>query len=533
MQRRELMISSIIEHAARHHGNAAVVSCRDDGRVVRTTYAALEARARRLAMVLRTLGVRQGDRVATLAMNSDRHLELYYAISGIGAVCHTINPRLAADDIAYIAAHAEDRLMFVDPAFLPIIETIAPKLTGVLRDVVVLADDAEMPADRLAPGIALRCYEALLADAAELPAWPVFDENTASALCDTSGTTGRPKGVLYSHRSTLLYAMMMASADVYALRAVDRVLPVVPMFHVNAWGLPYVAPMMGASLILPGRQLDPQALLALLNQEHVTFAAGVPTVWLGIANHLRQSGGRLASLSRVMSGGAAFPRALIAEYARLGVTVMHGWGVTESSPVTTIHAPKPGTAALDAEARLDQQATQGRTVFGVDVRAENDAGVETPWNGRTPGNLVFRGHWVASAYYRQPDTAVGPEGWFPTGDVGVVDAEGFICLTGRTKDLIKSGGEWISSIAIENIAVGHPGVAEAAAIAVPDEKWGERPLLIVVPRTGCTPQPDEIREFFRGKVPSWSVPDRVTIADALPHGATGKVLKTELRRIYA
>ena len=533
MQRRSLMISSIITHAARHHGGAEIVSRRDDGRIDRATYATLERRARRLATVLRELGVRAGDRVATLAMNSDRHLELYYAIPGIGAICNTINPRLSHDDIAYIAGHAEDRIIFVDPGFLPIVSAIAPALAPILRAVVVLAPPEAMPEAEPPPGVRLLCYETLMADAATEPDWPEFDENTAAGLCYTSGTTGRPKGVLYSHRSNVLHAMAENFADVMGLRATDRLLPAVPMFHANAWGLPYAAPMAGAALILPGRQLDPPSLLDLLNSERATVSAGVPTVWLGVLNHLRETGGGFSALGRILSGGAAVPRALMAEYAALGVHIHQAWGMTESSPVATWNAPKPATLALDAEARLDQQATQGRTVFGVDVAARNDDGAEVPWDGATQGNLVFRGHWVASAYFRQPETEIGADGWFPTGDVGVMDPEGFVILTDRTKDLIKSGGEWISSIALENIAIGHPGVAEAAAIAVPDPKWSERPLLIVVPRAGCTITPEEIRAFYRGKVPGFSMPDRVVVAEALPHGATGKVLKTELRRLYA
>jgi fatty-acyl-CoA synthase len=533
MQRRELLISSIIVHAARHHGDGEVVSRRDDGRIVKTTYRTVERRARRLVGVLRGLGVKPGDRVATLAMNSDRHLELYYAISGMGAVCNTINPRLSADDIAYIAAHAEDGLIFIDPSFAPLVEAVAPKLAGLLQAVVVLAEPDEMPACNLPPGVALHNYETLLAAAPEEPEWPSFDENTAAALCYTSGTTGRPKGVLYSHRSSVLHAMTVNCADVIGLRATDRIAAVVPMFHVNAWGLPYVAPMVGATLIMPGRQLDPVNLLGLLNAERATFAASVPTIWLGLIAHLRETGERFQTLTRIVSGGAAFPRALIGEYARLGVSVSHAWGMTESSPIVTFNAPKPATARLDNEALLDQQAKQGRVVYGVDVRAENEAGAEVPWDGETQGNLVFRGHWVTSGYYRQPETRVGAEGWFPTGDVGVIDAEGYIHLTDRTKDLIKSGGEWISSIALENIAVGHPEVAEAAAIATPDEKWGERPLLIVVPRTGCTPAPEDLRKYFEGRTPSWSIPDRVIVAEELPHGATGKILKSKLRELYA
>jgi fatty-acyl-CoA synthase len=530
MQRRELLISDILRHAARHHAEGEIVSRRDDSSLARTTYAALETRARQLMTVLHELGVQRGDRVATLAMNSDRHIELYYAISGMGAVCNTINPRLAPDDIAYIADHAEDAIIFADPGFAPILQAIAALLPR-LRAVVIVAGPAEMPALTLPPGITVHCYETLLAAADPAPSWPSFDENSAGLLCYTSGTTGRPKGVLYSHRSTVLHAMMMGFADTLGPRATDRVLAVVPMFHVNAWGFPFIAPMTGAALILPGRHLDPASLIALMNEERVTLSGGVPTVWLGVMNHLRQTGQTLHTLRRLVSGGSAVPRALIEDYAAIGVTVEQAWGSTECSPVAAYNADKP--AALDPEARMVRRAAQGRVVFGVDVRAENDAGEEVPWDGKTQGNLAYRGHWVASQYYRRPDTAVGPEGWFPTGDVGVFDPDGYIVLTDRTKDLIKSGGEWISSIALENIAVGHPEIAEAAAIAVPDAKWAERPLVLVVPRAGCEPDPAAIREYYRGRVPSWSIPDKVLVVDSLPHGATGKILKTELRRLYA
>jgi fatty-acyl-CoA synthase len=533
MQHRELLISSILDHAARYHGDGEVISVRDDNSVDRTTYAAISKRARKLATALRGLGVKPGDRVATLAMNSDRHLELYYGISGIQAVYNTINPRLAAADIAYIVDHAEDGLIFVDPGFIHIIETIAPEVAGALRAVVVLCEEAAMPAAKLPPGMALLCYETLLAGAEAIPAWPSFDERSAAGLCYTSGTTGKPKGALYTHRSSVIHTLMLCGGDVAGLRAVDRVMPMVPMFHVNAWGYPFGVPMTGGTLIMPGRHLDPPSVLKVMNAERVTIAAGVPTLWLNLLNHLRETGGRLETLERVLVGGAAMPRALIEAYQDLGMRVSHGWGMTESSSVATWGAPKPATLLRDRDGRIDEIATQGRPVYGIDVRAVDGQGNEVPWDGRTQGELSFQGHWVARAYYRKPETDIGDDGWFPTGDVGVFDSQGNIKLTDRTKDLIKSGGEWISSIDIENIAVGHPDVLEAAAIAIPDDRWGERPLLIIVPRAGCTPDPAAIRDFYRGKVAGYAIPDRVEVVASIPHGATGKILKTELRKMFA
>jgi acyl-CoA synthetase (AMP-forming)/AMP-acid ligase II len=527
MQRHELLISSIIVHAARHHGDGEVVSRRADGSLARTTYRAIEERARRLAAVLQALGVKPGDRVGTLAMNSDRHLELYYGISGMGAVCNTINPRLLPDDIAYILEHAEDGVLFCDPQLLPIVAAIALKVRA-LRAVVVLdhnVSPAELPA-----GVTLYAYEDLMGEITPIPQWPQFDENTASGLCYTSGTTGKPKGVLYSHRASVLHAMMINAADMNGLKATDRVLAIVPMFHVNGWGLPYSAPMVGAALLMPGFQLDAPSLLHLMNEERATNSVGVPTIWLNLLNHMRDTGQRPTTLKRVVIGGSAMPRAIMQALGEMGIRAIQGWGMTESSPMVTVNTPKPACLKLEGETQIHRRCAQGRVVFGADLRAEDEAGNEVPWDGKTQGNMTFRGHWIASGYYRMTPN----EGdWFPTGDVGVIDKDGFITLTDRTKDLIKSGGEWISSIAIENIAVAHPDVAEAAAIAVPHEKWGERPLLIVVPRAGCAPEPESLREFCRGKLPDWSLPDRVVIAESIPHGATGKILKTELRRIYA
>ena len=528
MQQHSLLISTVITHAARHHGDGEVVSRRPDGTLHRTTYRDIELRARKLARGLSALGAKPGDRIGTLAMNSDRHLELYYGISGSGMVCNTINPRLSHDDIAYIANHAEDGILFADPMFLPIVAAIAPRLPA-LRVVVALCAAAAVPAVDLP--VPLLCYEELLEAAAPIEAWPQFDENTASGLCYTSGTTGKPKGVLYSHRACILHAMTTNFSDVVGTKATDRALAIVPMFHVNAWGLPYAAPMVGASLLMPGAQLDAASLLDLMNSERATTAIGVPTVWMNLLNHLRDKGGKIETLKRIMMGGAAMPRALLEAYSAMGIRVTQGWGMTESSPVVAYNAPKPACLKLEGERQMGRRCAQGRVLFGTDVRAIDDAGQDVPWDGQTAGHIQFRGPWIASSYFRMPETAV--EDWFPTGDVGVIDADGFITLTDRSKDLIKSGGEWISSIAIENIAMAHAEVAEAAAIAVPHDKWGERPLLIVVARTGCTPQPDALREFCRGKMPDWSIPDRVVVAESLPHGATGKVLKTELRRIYA
>jgi len=526
MQRRELLISSIIAHAARHHGDAEVVSRRENGAVVHTTYSSIEFRARKMMGVLRELGVRMGDRVATLAMNSDRHLELYYAISGMGAVCHTINPRLSVDDIAYILGHAEDAILFVDPGFLPLAESAAARTPG-LRTLVALGEAAEIGTRGPPNGVSLHSYETLLSQANVAPDWPEFDENAASGLCYTSGTTGRPKGVLYSHRSSLLHAFGVCMPDGIGLRATDRVLPVVPMFHVNAWGLPYAAPMTGAALLMPGRQLDPVNLLDLMNAERAELAVGVPTVWSALLAHMSASGARFATLKRIMSGGAALPLALVEGFAELGVEAVQGWGMTETSPLVTANKPKPAT--VDAPA--DHACKQGRTLFGVDVRVSRAEG-EAPWDGKTPGEVFCRGHWIASGYFRHAADLLSPDGWLPTGDVGVIDKNGYLKLTDRTKDLIKSGGEWISSIDLENIAASHPDVAEAAAIALPDEKWGERPLVIVVPRQGREPDPEALRRWFAGRIAKYAVPDRVVIAESLPHGATGKLLKTELRRIY-
>jgi fatty-acyl-CoA synthase len=527
MQQAPLLISDLIRHAARHHPRAEIVAKLPSG-IHRQSYRETEHRAKQLAQALARLGVTFGDRVATLAWNSHRHVELYFAISGMGAVVNTINPRLAHEDIGYIASHAEDQVIFAELDFVPIIQAIAPGLAGTLRTVVFLCDAAELPALELPGAVTVLAYETLIAPENGAYDWPSFDENTASALCYTSGTTGKPKGVLYSHRSTVLQAMAVNAADSCGLRAVDRMMPVVPMFHVNAWSLPYAAAACGASMVLPGRFLDGASLYALIEDEHVTVSAGVPTVWLGVLENLRKTGGKFTSLYRLLIGGSACPEALFDAYGALGVEIRHAWGMSESSPIATMAAPIPGD---DASSAHRHQLSQGRVLFGIDIRIMRE-GAEAAWDGALAGDFELHGHWVATGYYRMPPS-VTADGWFPTGDVGMIDPVGFVQLTDRSKDLIKSGGEWISSIDLENIAVAHPAVREAAVIAAKHPKWDERPLLIVSLRPGITASRDDLLSIYAGKVAKWAVPDDVVIVDELPHGATGKLLKTALRAQFA
>lgn len=527
MQQAPLLISDLIRHAARHHPRAEIVAKLPAG-IHRQSYRETEHRAKQLAQALVRLGVGFGDRVATLAWNSHRHVELYFAISGMGAVVNTINPRLAHEDIGYIASHAEDRVIFAELDFVPIIQAIAPGLADTLRTVVFLCDDAELPALDLPGSVTVLAYETLIAPEDGAYDWPSFDETTASALCYTSGTTGKPKGVLYSHRSTVLQAMAVNAADSCGLRAVDRMMPVVPMFHVNAWSLPYAATACGASMVLPGRFLDGASLYALIEAERVTVSAGVPTVWLGVLENLQKTGGKFTSLYRLLIGGSACPEALFDAYGALGVEIRHAWGMSESSPIATMAAPIPDD---DAPSAHRHQLSQGRVLFGIDIRIMRE-GVEAAWDGATAGDFELHGHWVATGYYRMPPS-VTADGWFPTGDVGMIDPAGFVQLTDRSKDLIKSGGEWISSIDLENIAVAHPAVREAAVIAAKHPKWDERPLLIVSLRPGVAASKDDLLSIYAGKVAKWAVPDDVVIVDELPHGATGKLLKTALRTQFA
>jgi len=533
MQDHPLLISDIIRHAARHHGGNEIVSRGVDGSLHRQDYVTLERRARRLVRVLQGLGVKAGDRVATLAWNGFRHVELYYAISGMGAVCHTVNPRLSTDDIAFIMHDAGDILLFADITFANAIAAATPNCGGSLRAVVLLCERAEMPAVTLPAGIALLCYEDLMAAADENFDWPSFDERTAGSLCYTSGTTGRPKGVLYSHRSTLLHAYALNGANVMGMRRQDRVMPVVPMFHVNAWGIAYGALMAGASLVMPGRHLDGASVARLLNSECVTFSAGVPTVWLGLLQHLRASGERLETARRLTVGGSACPPALIEAFDReYGVTIEHAWGMTECSPLGTYNTPRIVEGESDTAA-LVRKSKQGQAIFGLDIRIVDDNGVPQPHDGRASGNLQMRGQWVCGAYFgNQPGSACDAEGWFTTGDVATIDADSNMEITDRSKDVIKSGGEWISSILLENIAVSHPDVAEAAVIAASHPKWDERPLLLVVPKEGRSLTPEAVLAVYEGKVAKWWLPDAVLVVDELPHTATGKLSKLALRQAY-
>lgn len=533
MQERPLLVASIIQHAARHHGSTEIVSRLSGGSLHRTTYAALERRARRLARMLQRLGIQTGDRVTTLAWNSFRHMELYYGISGTGAICHTVNPRLSADDVAYILNDAADRLLFADASFVPLIEAAAPKLAGHLRGVVMLCEPQDMPAVSLPAGIDLLCYETLMDAADEDFTWPSFDERTAANLCYTSGTTGRPKGTLYSHRSILLHTMAQNAAAVFGLRPGDRAMPVVPMFHVNGWGTAYAAPAMGAALIMPGRHLDGASLAGLMNAEGVHISAGVPTVWLGLLQHLRASGERLHTVKRLIIGGSTCPPALIEAFDKeYGIIVEHAWGMTETSPLGTYNTPIT-IEGEDNAAALRRKAKQGRAIFGLDMRIVDDMGQELPWDGATSGNLQVRGHWVCSAYYGDPPgSATDAEGWFTTGDVATITPDGMMEITDRSKDVIKSGGEWISSILLENIAVAQPDVAEAAVVAAVHPKWDERPLLLVVPKQGKTIDRDALLAAYRGQVPNYWAPDAIVVLDELPHTATGKVSKLALRRRF-
>jgi acyl-CoA synthetase (AMP-forming)/AMP-acid ligase II len=529
MMQMPLLISSLIQHADRHHGDTEIVSRRVEGDIHRYTYRDLHRRSRQMANALAALGIRMSDRVGTLAWNGYRHMELYYAVSGSGAVLHTINPRLHPEQIAWIANHAEDQALFFDLTFLPIVEAIAPHCKTI-RHYVAMIDKDRMPT---APKVDLLCYEDLVNSHSDAFDWPQFDENQASSLCYTSGTTGNPKGALYSHRSTLLHTYAIALPDSLCLSARDVVLPVVPMFHVNAWGLPYAATMTGAKMVMPGGQLDGKSLYELFEQEEVTLSAGVPTVWQGLLAHTEANGLKFSTMNRTVIGGSACPPAMIKLFQeKYGVQVLHAWGMTEMSPVGTVGTLKAKHLTLPPAQREAVQQKQGRVVFGVDMKIVGDDGVELPWDGKAFGDLMVRGPWVVREYFKGEGGNPLKGGWFPTGDVAAIDADGYMQITDRSKDVIKSGGEWISSIEIENIAMAHPSVAMAACIAAKHPKWDERPLLVVVKKPNAEVTREQLLAHYEGKVAKWQIPDDVVFVDSIPLGATGKMLKNKLREQF-
>jgi fatty-acyl-CoA synthase len=529
MQDWPLLCHRIIDHAATYHADRAVISRSVEGPMHRTTYAEIRRRALKVAQRLDRDGIRLGDRVATLAWNTWRHLETWYGILGVGAIYHTVNPRLFLDQIAWIVNHAEDRVMITDLTFVPLLEKLADKLKTVER-YIVLTDKEHMPATTLKNAVP---YEQWIGEVNGDFAWRSFDENTAAGMCYTSGTTGNPKGVLYSHRSNVLHAFMASLPDSKGISSRDVVLPVVPFFHANGWSLAFSTPLTGATLVLPGAKLDGASIYELLDKHKVTFTAAVPTVWLMLLQDLEKTGGKLPHLKRVVIGGSACPRAMTQAFQdKYGVEVIHAWGMTEMSPLGSLCTMKPEYAALSGDARLDIQMKQGHPPFGVEMKITDDNGRKLPWDGKTFGRLKVRGPAVARAYFKDDSSILDEEGFFDTGDVATMDPHGYMQITDRSKDVIKSGGEWISSIDLENLAVGHPKVAEAAVIGVRHPKWDERPLLIVVLKKDQRATKDEILGFMQGKIAKWWMPDDVAFVDDIPHTATGKILKTELRERF-
>ena len=531
MQDWPLTVQKVIDHAANFHGDREIVSAAPDGTLERSDWSAGAARSKRLSKALAARGINMGDRLATLAFNSARHIECWYGIAGLGAVYHTLNPRLFPEQIVWIANHARDRALFFDPVLAELVAKLAPQLESV-EMFVALTDRNHLPAAELPNLVA---YEDLLAETDGAYSWPELDEHTACGLCYTSGTTGNPKGALYSHRSNVLHAMMACSADALGGSARDTILPIVPMFHANAWGIPFAAAMTGAKLVLPGPRLDGPSLCRLFTEEKVTVTAAVPTVWFAMLQHLEQTGARLPHLKKVVIGGAACPRPVIETFERkYGIEVFHAWGMTETSPIGTTGTMKAKVAELPYERQLDYKVKQGRPVFGVEMKIVGDDGREAPRDGKAFGRLKVRGPAVVKAYFQSDDvSAFDSEGWFDTGDVATLDEDGTMTITDRAKDVIKSGGEWISSIQIESLAMGHPAVAEAAVIGVAHPKWDERPLLIVVLKPGQNAAKGDILAFLSGKIAKWWMPDEVVFVDSIPHSATGKIQKATLRTRFA
>ncbi len=530
MQDSPLLISSLISYAGLYHGDVELVSRTVEGPIHRYGYRDAERRSKQVAKALLALGVKPGDPIGTLAWNGYRHLELYFGISGMGAVLHTINPRLFPEQIVYIANHAEDHYLFLDLTFVPLIEPMAAKLSTI-KGFIIMTDEAHMPQTTLPNAL---CYETLVGSQDAEYTWPSLDERTASSLCYTSGTTGNPKGVLYTHRSTILHSFCVCTRDAIGMSSHEVVLPVVPMFHANAWGTPYAAAMCGAKMVFPGSKMDGASIYELLDSEKVSLTLAVPTVWLMLLNHLQETGKKLPFLERVVIGGSAAPKSMIKTFEEdYDVQVIHAWGMTETSPLGTTGNLKPKHAGLSYAEKLEIKAKQGRAIYGVDMKIVDREGQELPRDGKAFGHLMVRGPWIASGYLKgEGGQVIDQEGWFDTGDVSTLDPDGYMQITDRSKDVIKSGGEWISSIDLENDALGHPAVAEAAVIGVFHPKWDERPLLIVVKQKGAEVSKEELLDFMRSKAAKWQVPDDVVFVDELPHTATGKLLKTKLRKDF-
>lgn len=530
MMEMPLLISSLIEHAGRVHPNREVVTRTVEGPIHRSNWGEVRRRSKSLASKLEDGGIARGDRIATLAWNTHRHLEVYYGVAGLGAVCHTLNPRLHPSELVYIINHAEDRVLFLDLTFVPLAEAIADKLPTIER-YVILTDSDHMPETSLRNAVA---YEDFIAGGDEDFLWPQLDETTAASLCYTSGTTGNPKGVLYHHRSTVLHAWAICMHDVFDLHAAAVCLPIVPMFHACAWGIPYAAAASGTKLVMPGPRLDPVGVTELLESEAATHSAAVPSVFLGLVEHWRAHGNKPAPLGVVLMGGSAPPRSLIAALeGEFGVDFRHAWGLTETSPLGTVNTLSPEHRRLPVDERTAFQTKQGQPSFGIELRIVGEDGTVLPHDGVAIGELQARGAWVIDGYYRSEERKLTADGWFPTGDVATIDPHFYVQITDRTKDLIKSGGEWISSIDVENAAMGHADIAMAAVIGIPDAKWGERPLLIAVAKPDRTPSRESILEYLAGTLAKWQLPDDVVFVDALPMGGTGKVQKTKLRERHA
>ncbi len=524
-----LLISSLIDHAARYHRSTEIYSVNTTGGVETTNWANIGANSKRLASALSNLGLDPQTRCGTIAWNNRRHLEIYFGVSSAGFVCHTINPRLFPEQLIYIINHADDQVLFIDKTFVPLVAAVREHLPNLEHVILMSGPDPE--AAEALPGVLF--YDEFIEGGDPDFEWPQLDENTASSLCYTSGTTGNPKGVLYSHRSTVLHSLVACLADTLGLSAKDVVLPVVPMFHVNAWGVPYGAAVTGASLVMPGPGLDGPSLVGLIDTYEVTIALGVPTIWLGLLGEAMKSGSTLHSLKKTVVGGSACPPSMITTFRETyGVDTIHAWGMTEMSPLGSVNQPLAKHAKLDETAQHKLRENQGRPPWGVELEIVGEDGKPLPHDGKAQGDLVVRGHWILNAYFKSTESETLEHGWFNTGDVATLDPDGYLSIKDRSKDIIKSGGEWISSVDLENIAVSHPKVANAAVIGARHAKWDERPILIAVKAEGEDPTAEEVLAVFDDKIAKWQVPDTVIFVEALPIGATGKVLKRKLKEEF-